>query len=444
MSEFQKTIEKHPFLTMSFLLLLTVALLFENVLMNDAIHVNRQDQKLQSWTDKHFYTLTDTVSQEEEAALWKSDDCILRMKSVVDAFEEAYGYCVYGQQQISIEGLRMPDEFYYPLPRDAQGNKLYEDAELICRQVNSYAWDLFQMQTVEGRGLQPGDYEYEDEIPVVLGNAYSGYLKVGDVLESVGRRLKVVGILQPNIVVRFQDRLEQLDWTIVMPSRELPEGMDGRIPYDTQLGTDYRMDYIQKLGGIFALSSENELPELMRFIDETVKKYGVFSAHDSAAAGRAAAFGRGGAVLADEAALDGYDAASARALLCAVRGAAFQAERAALRGAAGFRREPGADAADCAFGHADNGVDFQCAGVCDYVHADWREIPAVAGGAESGAGRGGVDGYVPAIHSDLGEGGFHIGARVRRKTNESVYAEKREKELWPRRSGGARAERPEP
>lgn len=276
MSEFQKTIEKHPFLTMSFLLLLTVALLFENVLMNDAIHVNRQDQKLQSWMDKHFYTLTDTVSQEEEAALWKSDDCILRMKSVVDAFEEAYGYCIYGQQQISIEGLRMPDEFYYPLRRDAQGNKLYEDAELICRQVNSYAWDLFQMQTVEGRGLQPGDYEYEDEIPVVLGNAYSGYLKVGDVLESVGRRLKVVGILQPNIVVRFQDRLEQLDWTIVMPSRELPEGMDGRIPYDTQLGTDYRMDYIQKLGGIFALSSENELPELMRFIDETVKKYGVF------------------------------------------------------------------------------------------------------------------------------------------------------------------------
>ena len=276
MSEFQKTIEKHPFLTMSFLLLLTVALLFENVLMNDAIHVNRQDQKLQSWTDKRFYTLTDTVSQEEEAALWKSDDCILRMKSVVDAFEEAYGYCVYGQQQISIEGLRMPDEFYYPLRRDAQGNKLYEDAELICRQVNSYAWDLFQMHTVEGRGLQPGDYEYEDEIPVVLGNAYSGYLKVGDVLESVGRRLKVVGILQPNIVVRFQDRLEQLDWTIVMPSRELPEGMDGRIPYDTQLGTDYRMDYIQKLGGIFALSSENELPELMRFIDETVKKYGVF------------------------------------------------------------------------------------------------------------------------------------------------------------------------
>lgn len=276
MSEFQKTMEKHPFLTMSFLLLLTVALLFENVLMNDAIHVNRQDQKLQSWTDKHFYTLTDTVSQEEEAALWKSDDCILRMKSVVDAFEEAYGYCVYAQQQISIEGLRMPDEFYYPLRRDAQGNKLYEDAELICRQVNSYAWDLFQMQTVEGRGLQPGDYEYEDEIPVVLGNAYSGYLKVGDVLESVGRRLKVVGILQPNIVVRFQDRLEQLDWTIVMPSRELPEGTDGRIPYDTQLGTDYRMDYIQKLGGIFALSSENELPELMRFIDETVKKYGVF------------------------------------------------------------------------------------------------------------------------------------------------------------------------
>lgn len=276
MSEFQKTIEKHPFLTMSFLLLLTVALLFENVLMNGAIHVNRQDQKLQSWTDKHFYTLTDTVSQEEEAALWKSDDCILRMKSVVDAFEEAYGYCVYGQQQISIEGLRMPDEFYYPLRRDAQGNKLYEDAELICRQVNSYAWDLFQMQTVEGRGLQPGDYEYEDEIPVVLGNAYSRYLQVGDVLESVGRRLKVVGILQPNIVVRFQDRLEQLDWTIVMPSRELPEGTDGRIPYDTQLGTDYRMDYIQKLGGIFALSSENELPELMRFIDETVKKYGVF------------------------------------------------------------------------------------------------------------------------------------------------------------------------
>lgn len=276
MSEFQKTIEKHPFLTMSFLLLLTVALLFENVLMNDAIHVNRQDQKLQSWTDKHFYTLTDTVSQEEEAALWKSDDCILRMKSVVDAFEEAYGYCVYGQQQISIEGLRMPDEFYYPLRGDAQGNKLYEDAELICRQVNSYAWDLFQMQTVEGRGLQPGDYEYEDEIPVVLGNAYSGYLQVGDVVESVGRRLKVVGILQPNIVVRFQDRLEQLDWTIVMPSRELPEGTDGRIPYDTQLGTDYRMDYIQKLGGIFALSSENELPELMRFIDETVKKYGVF------------------------------------------------------------------------------------------------------------------------------------------------------------------------
>ena len=276
MSEFQKTIEKHPFLTMSFLLLLTVALLFENVLMNDAIHVNRQNEKLQSWTDKSFYTLTDTVSQEEEAALWKSDDCILRMKSVVDAFEEAYGYCVYGQQPMSIEGFRMPDEFYYPLRRDAQGNKLYENAELICRQVNSYAWDLFQMQTVEGRGLEPGDYEYEDEIPVVLGNAYSGYLKVGDVLEGYRQRLKVVGILQPNIVVRFQDRLEQLDWTIVMPSRELPEGMDGRIPYDTQLGTDYRMDYIQKLGGIFALSSENELPELMRFIDETVKKYGIF------------------------------------------------------------------------------------------------------------------------------------------------------------------------
>ncbi|MDO4384524.1 MAG: hypothetical protein Q4E18_00855 [Clostridia bacterium] len=276
MSEFQKTIEKHPFLTMSFLLLLTVALLFENVLMNDAIHVNRQKQKLQSWTDKSFYTLTDTVSQEEEAALWKSDDCILRMKSVVDAFEEAYGYCVYGQQPIVVKGLCMPDEFYNYLRRDEQGNKLYEESDLICRQVNSYAWDLFQMQTVEGRGLQPGDYEYEDEIPVVLGNAYSGYLKVGDVLEGYRQRLKVVGILQPNIVVRFQDRLEQLDWTIVMPSRELPEGMDGRIPYDTQLGTDYRMDYIQKLGGIFALSSENELPELMRFIDETVKKYGIF------------------------------------------------------------------------------------------------------------------------------------------------------------------------
>ena len=261
---------------MSFLLLLTVALLFENVLMNDAIHVNRQNEKLQSWTDKRFYTLTDTVSQEEEAALWKSDDCILRMKSVVDAFEEAYGYCVYAQQPIVVKGLCMPDEFYNYLRRDEQGNRLYEESDLICRQVNSYAWDLFQMQTVEGRGLEPGDYEYEDEIPVVLGNAYSGYLKVGDVLESVGRRLKVVGILQPNIVVRFQDRLEQLDWTIVMPSRELPEGMDGRIPYDTQLGTDYRMDYIQKLGGIFALSSENDLPELMRFIDETVKKYGVF------------------------------------------------------------------------------------------------------------------------------------------------------------------------
>lgn len=280
MHEFQKTLEKHPFLTTAFVMLLTVALLFENLLLNDVLHVRKQTSRLEGWANRHFYTLTDTVSQEEEGALMKSDDCILRMQSVVNAFEESYGYCVYARQPVWIESLRMPDEFYGSIRRNEHGYRLYEESSLLARQINANTWDMFQLQTAEGRGLQAGDYEYADEIPIVLGHAYTGYVKVGDVLvgnyPGTGQRMKVVGILQANSVVQSQGIVEQLDWFIVLPSVELPAGTDGRIPYDTREGLDYRQAYIQKLGGMFPLTSEGELPGLMRFIDETTKKYGLF------------------------------------------------------------------------------------------------------------------------------------------------------------------------
>lgn len=96
--------------------------------------------------------------------------------------------------------------------------------------INQTVIDHFNFQVKEGRMLDEDDfvfYKGQKEIPVLLGNAFSGKYRQGDILHGYLYTdtfdLKVIGILEKNTVIATDQILETdgrpntLDYSVVFP-----------------------------------------------------------------------------------------------------------------------------------------------------------------------------------------------------------------------------------
>lgn len=61
-----------------------------------------------------------------------------------------------------------------------------------------------------------------------------------------------------------------------MPSLELDDIYNVDLSPTSDTGVLFRKIYIQKLGGTFVLSNSSELSQLMSYVNDTIREYGVF------------------------------------------------------------------------------------------------------------------------------------------------------------------------
>lgn len=281
MKETGKVFSKYPLLSISFVALLSLTLIFNNILLGNTVHISSQNEKIRNWADAYFYTLTDSISQEVEEVFWHVPDCVQRMKNAVDQFETGeYTYCIFTHQATRAADFSLPDEYYYFLPRTQEGAPLYSEGLLDTYQLNQNAWELFDLQIEEGTGFEESDYIYQTIVPVVVGAEYRDYLNVSSELEChyMGQliTLRVVGILKKDSLIVRQGAVESLDWSIVMPSLRLENVNDLDLSHTSEMGSQLRKIYIQKLGGTFALSNSAELSQLMLYVNDVFNECGVF------------------------------------------------------------------------------------------------------------------------------------------------------------------------
>lgn len=281
MDETKKVFSKYPLLTISFVALLSLTLVFYNILVGDTVRLKNQSRNIDNWANAHFYTLTDSIAPEEELAFWNMPDCIQRMKDAVEQFENSeYNYCIFTHQSICATNLKLPDEFYYYLPRSEKGMPLYSEGLLDTYQVNQKTWNLFDLQVEVGQGFQTADYSYGSIIPVVVGSEYQDFLSVGSTIDCYYLEQKltmeVVGVLRKDSMIFRQGSLESLDWSIVMPSLRLDNSLNVDLSPTTEIGRLFRKIYIQKLSGSFALSNQADLSSLMLYVNDILAEYGIF------------------------------------------------------------------------------------------------------------------------------------------------------------------------
>lgn len=216
MNEARKVFKNNPYLSIVFVSLLSLTLIFSNILFGNTLYLNQRNKSVDNWAHAYFFTLTDSISFEEEQAFWNTPDCVQRMKDTVDQFENSqYNYCLMTHQATCATNLILPDEYYYYLPRSQSGEPLYSEGLLDTYQMNANTWRLFDLQLESGREFRAEDYEYHSTIPIVVGAEYRRYLDVGSKIECYYLEqiltMEVVGILCKDSLIVRQGAIEPLD-----------------------------------------------------------------------------------------------------------------------------------------------------------------------------------------------------------------------------------------
>lgn len=218
-------------------------------------------------TDQQYYEYLDDKNTE----IYRK---IEAFKSLLLA-EKRISFISLVEQPVEIYGTDIPDIFLEGYEEGYGSNGVFQmDGENWYRtkslQVSDSFFELFDIQTTSGHGFEPQDYTYQEgkQIPVILGDEYTGTFQIGDRITcnylSADVSLEVVGFLKEDTF--FYDEMgkefKSCGRYIVLPAFSSNE-----------------MEYFDKIrlltqiGGVIV--SDMGYPETKKIFDEIQQEAGV-------------------------------------------------------------------------------------------------------------------------------------------------------------------------
>ena len=199
---------------------------------------------------------------------------VIEYKKQMDNASE-FEFFAYSNNFIEMINSDIPDVCVVNHGTDFEADSQYEiDGDRITAteaiQVSENFFDLFPMETDEGRGFILSDFDIDGNgcIPVILGDTYRDTFRLGEVFEGYyiceRKAFQVVGFAKPGFrfYSRSKSQTEEFDRYIVMPFPHIPE--------DTFSG---RAILLQQIGGF--IRSENNHSAILQSVRQYLANAGL-------------------------------------------------------------------------------------------------------------------------------------------------------------------------
>ncbi len=168
-----------------------------------------------TYKDKAIYQLIDGYYDPDAFTAFRSEPNALNiLKNYYHALmnAESFQYLAMFDQSITINDVNGA--------ADSDGGQLKE-AEAF--QMNEQACQYFELNVIEGRGFQQGDFDDNGNVmPVLMGSSYMNAFEVGDRLPATYYQreveLEIIGFLRENTMIYYNGNYEfYLDQYIILP-----------------------------------------------------------------------------------------------------------------------------------------------------------------------------------------------------------------------------------
>lgn len=168
-----------------------------------------------TYKDKAIYQLIDGYYEPDAFTAFRSEPNALNiLKNYYHALmnAESFQYLAMFDQSITINDVNGA--------ADNDGGQLKE-AEAF--QMNEQACQYFELNVIEGRAFQQGDFDDNGNVmPVLMGNSYMNAFEVGDRLPATYYQkeveLEIIGFLRENTMIYYNGNYEfYLDQYIILP-----------------------------------------------------------------------------------------------------------------------------------------------------------------------------------------------------------------------------------
>jgi hypothetical protein len=176
------------------------------------------------YDNKSIYHLLDGYADPEEFSQFRErNDALDMLKNYYNELNSAksFEYLAMSSQGIEIDERVFSDTAPKVAPAISANEIAYVKTKAF--QLNLRAQNYFLLNTSEGRLFDSGDFEdKKGSIPVILGENYTQYLKVGDEIQAMyywkELTLKVAGFLTKDSFIYFNGDYEfYLDDYIILP-----------------------------------------------------------------------------------------------------------------------------------------------------------------------------------------------------------------------------------
>lgn len=168
-----------------------------------------------TYKDKAIYQLIDGYYEPDAFTAFRSEPNALNiLKNYYHALmnAESFQYLAMFDQSITINDVNGA--------ADNDGGQLKETEAF---QMNEQACQYFELNVIEGRAFQQGDFDDNGNVmPVLMGNSYMNIFEVGDRLPATYYQreveLEIIGFLRENTMIYYNGNYEfYLDQYIILP-----------------------------------------------------------------------------------------------------------------------------------------------------------------------------------------------------------------------------------
>lgn len=270
--------KKYKIIIIMLYLLITMLLLLLGSFLYFMDSLKYEEKGLkETYDNKALYRLIDQYRNEDEIEFMAKKDALEILKNYYTSLNtnDKFQYLHVNSQPIELKETSLHNKFKEGYEYGQINENINGFSYVKSLQINKRASDFFNIEVSEGRVFDNNDFEVNEEyLPIILGDAYKEYYKVGDVLEIKyylkDFNAKVIGFAKPSSKILLNGKLEEyLSNYIIIPQVNFLEPKN-KEEYEFQ-----RISYIVRASGYVVVNDNlNEIQNMMNEIRIISEKTG--------------------------------------------------------------------------------------------------------------------------------------------------------------------------
>lgn len=214
--------------------LMTLSLIFFTFLFQNYTELNARSKEFNKYVSTDFLQVVDVYQGDGLYDLFNNDNGLKKMMSFNEDIKNSFDtFSVDYQDVYLVESLSFTyqESFRADYETDMYGLNDEYGIPLSSVQIDQNTCSYFELEkkVIEGEFFSPEDFFYVEDkvVPVLLGNEYRGVTNLGANLKinylSKEMDAKVVGFLEPNVIIAFDDNIVSMDRKIILPFFDIKE-----------------------------------------------------------------------------------------------------------------------------------------------------------------------------------------------------------------------------